>query len=142
MAFRFGISNQQMADILVTAFESSYSWLGIKTFVRPAKGTPYPFKMTENADAGFDANYTPRYGWLPLVAGGAVIVTDEFSYDDPKEALYPKAVLDRGALSKGLDLVAKHPNAEILKRLISGQYDAGDADVFVQLAAFGEEVYG
>jgi hypothetical protein len=133
--FRYGLKASYIADVLITAFEGGIGyWAQIHSYQKPPNGTPFPFKMSLVPSG---ENYMPSYAWLPLVKGGAVILTD----DSGEEAFEP-VTLDLKAIKRGLDLMHTVAGGFHLKNLLSENYDAETADVFVQLAVFGEVIFG
>lgn len=64
-----------------------------------------------------------------------------FSVDNPEEG--PKSVKKVLNLTilKGALILASKTHPHVLYNIVEGDYDAGDADIILQLALFGEEVY-
>jgi hypothetical protein len=121
---------------LSTAFEGGVGyWCRIEGYTYP-KGT----KAAHFSEKGKlqPEDYVPRYALVPTFEGGSTEIStvDDESEDEPK-----KYSINIESLKKGWQLLAeKYPH--IFARFQDEQYDAGDADVFVQLCVFGEVVYG
>lgn len=58
---------------------------------------------------------------------------------DPEESFLGEITLEN--IVKGLDLMKANYN-EMYERMISGDWDADDADVWLQLSVMGDVVYG
>lgn len=111
----FDITQQQVADLVVTAFEGgSNYWLGdIK---------PFYAKTADYAEAD-------RYG--------EDMVTRVFTPSEDDE----EYTFDREAINRGLQIMAdQYPTH--FNDLREDNFDADTADVFLQCALFGEIVYG
>jgi hypothetical protein len=132
------IPDSDVASLLISAFEG-----GVRYWARySSKQSKAPKRHRRELD---DAGAQPDYGtgipdadcypylW-PLLGGElAVLITEE------NDA--PPFWLMRHHLDQGLSIMAKkHPRH--FGNLLAGNADAETADVFVQLAMFGEVVYG
>lgn len=137
---RIGLSQQFLSDLLTTAIEGgSNYWLAADKVLRAGKDThtgldnlsPLQVLGVRDAETGeaFDRdNYAP--GWVPAVS-------------------HPHVTLD--TITKGIEQLFKGPPLvsiagdvyrAILTNGAEGGYDAGDADVILQLGLFGQVVYG
>ena len=118
------ITPQQVCDQIVTAFEGgSNYWLGNADL---APESPRPVRMGK-----------PWYATAALyeMVGWKIICTTD---DEDGNQPY---TLNRAAVTKTLAmLVANHQ--QMLHEIMSETGDAETADVFLQLALFGEIVYG
>ena len=117
----FEIDERVIADLLSTALEGGMGyWAAISGYKKPEKPRavalpPEIFKYIDYA-----------------LTGGAVYIED---CDGGKHTL------DEAAIQRGLwALAEKFP--ERLRRIVDGDGDAEDGDVFLQLALLGEVVYG
>lgn len=131
-----------LEDILISAFEGgiygSGSWVVIYDYEYPSGLSEEDFSTGGlfNRD-----KYVPRYGRLPLVPGGAVILADYQDYDRSTETASKTYRLDREALIKGLGKMAIEVPAAFAS-LSNANFDAGIADLVIQFSTFGEHVYG
>ena len=108
------ITEEQMSDIMCAAFEGGINyWVEGMIRVPDFHGLDY---ASEVVGHGYPAFIKP---------------------DDEDE----EVEINRQKLEKALEILAKDYPA-IAHRLASEEYDAGDADVLVQLACFGTVVYG
>ena len=131
-----------LEDILISAFEGgvygSGSWVVIYDY-------EYPSGLSEEdfSEGGlFNRDkYTPRYGRLPLVPGGAVILADNEDYDRRTQKAEKTYRLDREALIRGLEKMAIEIPAAFAS-LSNANFDAGIADLVIQFSIFGKHVYG
>lgn len=119
---RVTVSEERIQDLICCAMEGGIGyWATIVAY--------------ENPD-GVEVEY--RHNELPMTARGAVILTED--NDGPLEG-QDRWRFDRAAVTRGLTLLAsKHPAqwAEFMDE----NEDAETGDAFVQLALFGELVYG
>jgi len=125
---------RKLSDILITAFEGGVGyWCHILKYQKPEGAIP----PTEIADM---EKY--KHGWLPLVEGGGLWLQDtENPGENDPDAAFPRVLLDRAALQRGLEAVAlKRP--KIWLRICEDQYDSCDADIVIQYAVLGEEMFG
>jgi len=115
------ITNEQMENLLVTAFEGgSGYWMYIKSIKYP------PGK--ERKDYGDFPVYE-----VPFVKNGAVIIGD-----NETEETWTLTLLK---MKKGLRIMAKkYPHH--FKDVLMEDGDADTGDVFLQCSLFGELVYG
>lgn len=119
-------------DLLVAAFEGgSNYWYTIEKAHYPPGTTAADFKE------GGRMQPEDYYHWsqlVPTVSGGSLEITAE-----DMDGVYK---LDKKALARGWRLLRQqHP--KIYWRIFKeDDFDAGDADVFLQLALFGEVVFG
>jgi len=119
---------QDIADLVTTCFEggSSY-WIDT-------------FNMTPDLRAGVRAalgkDFTNSYchGWLYEQPGWKIHITIDEEDDNAFD-------LNADAVLKGTQLLQeKYP--KVWAEIISEDYDAGDADLWLQLCILGEVVYG
>jgi hypothetical protein len=131
-----------LEDILISAFEGgvygSGSWVVIFDYEYPPGLSEADF--SEGGLFNQD-RYIPRYGRLPLVPGGAVILADNQDYDRSTETASKTYRLDREALIKGLEKMAIEVPAAFAS-LSNANFDAGIADLVIQYSIFGKHVYG
>lgn len=122
------ITDQQISDLIVTAVEGgSNYWYMIAGYQEP--------EVIDFRCDTFCEDEKPHriYDW-PLCRGGAVIFEDI-------EGEYKDLLLNRESIRKGLTLMAEHHNRRFAS-VMDGNYDAEDADVFLQLCLFGEVIFG
>lgn len=126
-------TNRQLFNLMVTAQEggtNSWALLTAKDL-----GSGFPEGLDED-DREF------QYHWAPLAEGGSITIEDtvafEWGEDEPD---FEPVIFTRESIKKGLQLAAQHYPAAF-NRFVTGQYDAWDADVIMQLGCFGEVVYG
>lgn len=127
-------TEQDIRDLLSGAFEGgSNYWYRIEKKKLPPGTTMEDFK-----EGGSMQPRDTYYHWsqlIPTYEGGALIIRDI------SEGEGEKYTLDLPALKKGWELLGKkYP--KIQKEVLEGNYDASDADVFLQLAVFGDVIYG
>ncbi len=125
------LTDERIADVLVSAFEGGINyWAEIVSVNKPADAIPH---ATERGWLMVGDEGYPSYIASPII-GGSVMLRD--ADDGANDHL-----LNRVMLENGLNIMAaEYPNhfADILNE----NDDAGTADVLVQLALFGEVVYG
>lgn len=137
----------EMADLLVTAFEGgSNYWIGAVDYLPPpgishgelrrmAWEAAPPKERDLWRDEGPEGRW-PIYAFLPFLASNVrwkirIYPTEDDNHFDLTRAKMEKAT---GKLLKEFP--------ERFASVKEGQYDAEDADVWLQLALFGEVVYG
>ena len=125
--------DEQLKGLLATAFEGGVNyWAWIDRYEYAAGRTAADYEPAAFTDP--DADWWPEYCLVPL-DDGAVVLSDV----ETEEVFGQR--LDRSALLRGLDLTAElYPSR--WARIREQNYDAEDADVAVQLALFGQLVYG
>lgn len=139
------ITDQLIADWVVTAFEGGITYWchNVECVERDKNGL---WQEIEGE----------RYDALMIDGCGPYVNPDFWSYDqrgyrlyDPYEEAWVPKVLTMSALLKALKYQppkSEHqsPNwfRKTVRSLIDEDYDAGDADTLVQVAVFGELVYG
>lgn len=125
MLVEIEITNEQIAGLLITAFEGgSNYWCKIDYEKSVKPEVLWKF--------GYEEVY-PRIQW-PLSEGGRIFVTNIHGDSE-------RGYLDLSSIKRGLNLMAQdHPRhfSDILKN----NEDATTADVFLQCCVFGEVVYG
>lgn len=133
------ITSQDIAYIVVTAFEGGISyWCDGAELVE------------QLADGGWDPVSKERYESL-MIDGCGPYANPEFweldnigyrLHDEYEEGTAP-LILTRAALIKALEHPINDNYSSCIRRLLSEDYDAGDADIIVQMAVYdGEVVYG
>lgn len=121
LTVNYEITTEQVEDLLSCAFEGGVGYWCMITDYEIPEGVEVTYKHIE----------------LPL-RGGAVICVE--SNDGETEQETPWRV-DRDAIERGLRLLAlKRPRD--FADLVNGNMDADTGDNFLQLALFGELVYG
>lgn len=138
IAVTVNITEKRIGDLLCCAFEGGISYwaciIGYRINGQTSEGNEPP------------AAPLPQYPYLslPLMEGGAVILADREEVPRGQRKV-PKSVkrfaLDREAIQKGLNLMSKKFPAQF-GNFASENEDATTGDIFVQLALFGEIVYG
>ena len=149
------VSLKRLWGVLIAGFEGGIGyWARIEDYVEPTDTNPITFKGDRNGR-------TYAYADYPLNKGTAVILTDaevkdrdclvcmdyqnnangdDLSYKDHTCGI-SVWTLDMEAIERGLKLVAeKEPRR--LAEIMSEDYDAETADVFIQYCVLGEIVYG
>ena len=131
---------QLVEDVIVTALEGgSNYWYWIKI-------DEHWFEVAKRYDIQLAKNENPpRTSANPVTIriSNALLNVENFSmnvYDleDPDERL---GALSKESFVKGCELCAvKYPN--VWANLLTGNYDANDADVLFQLAVMGDVVFG
>lgn len=128
-------SEEHLSNILIAAFEGGVGyWCQIFKYQKPDGAVP-PAEIADMLEF--------KHGWLPLVEGCGLWLEDaENPGKNNPDAEFQRTKLDRAALENGLTLCAKyHPN--VFARIMDdGQYDAGDADIVIQLAIMGGVAFG
>lgn len=119
------LTTQEVADLVVTAFEGgSNYWLV----------AAYPW----NFDAGHRITPSSVQKAWPLYSRG------DF-WDDGNNG-YMLEIIDEGSpfylTMSRMDWALSKLSPEIGRRIVEGQYDADDADYFLQMAVFKDIVYG
>jgi hypothetical protein len=122
MKTTINISNEDLAYILYSAFESgSNYWIKKLEYEEPVN-----FNNTKKEDKKY------KYVSCPLNEGGSVFITDQYD---------KKSTLNLEKIKTGLKIMTeKYPKT--WSRIFSDNYDANDADVFLQVCLFGETIYG
>jgi hypothetical protein len=131
------ITYQQIADLLITAFEGgSNYWYLITKYIKPeqlwASSEPAgPFSMAQ-------VHLAPTYfkaSEYPLSPGGALIIVDK---GDPKGMQYR---LDLESIEKGLQTMATDYRKHFTD-VVNQTDDTITADVFLQCCLFGKIIFG
>lgn len=118
----FEIEEERIQDLLTEALEGgSNHWYLIKEYRYPEGKTKADFEF--------------QHVEVPFAEGGAIVFED--SHDGKKKDY----VLDRAAMEKGLTLMASKFGAH-WNTFLQENDDAETGDVFLQLALFGEVIYG
>lgn len=127
-------NEQVLRDLLVTAFEGGINyWARLLRYQYPQGRTAADYRVTDQTDTSHP-EWWPSYARVPLEGGAIVLVDAETGEEFPQP-------LDRAAVERGLNLLAdQHPHRWADIR--AGLYDVEDADAVVQLALFGELVFG
>lgn len=126
------ITKDQISDLISTAIEGgSNYWYIIEGYQEPS--------VVDFRCSLFARDEEPHriYDW-PLCTGGGVIISATESCEESNPIPH---VLNLESITKGLILMAeKYPQR--LVNFADGDYDADDADIFLQLSLFGEVVFG
>jgi len=118
------IDAERVWGLLITAFEGGIGyWAQIYDYQEPP-GEPFRG----------DPEHLYRYADYPLSEGGAVILSD-------MEGSEEQWSLDLTTIRSGLEKLCEHEPRRV-EEIMSEDYDAETADVFVQHCIFGEIVYG
>lgn len=121
------ISDQLISDLICTACEGGSNYWYVIT------GYQEPETLDFRCDTFKDDKPHRIYDW-PLCTGGGVVFEDS-------EGEYTNLVLNRESIEKGLALMnQKYPKR--FGSILDEEYDAEDADVFLQLCLFGEVIFG
>lgn len=120
----FKLSNREVAHYLCAAFEGDMTrhWANVVSRQRP----PKPVSWMEEGGKPHQL-----YDW-PLTEGGNVVLAESDGTEH---------VLDRESIQRGIDLMC-HAKPLIFARLVHNEYDAVDADVFLQYCCLSGIVYG
>jgi len=115
------ISQKQIDDLLTQAIEGgSGYWCQFGDYKEPA---------------GFQRNENIHYHVIDCVFQGSTIEVQDC------ETSEKIGTLSLDSLESGIKLmVSKYPS--LLASIVDGNWDAGDADTFLQLCALGEVVFG
>lgn len=112
-------TDKMLSDILATAFEGGVGyWCCIEDY-----------RITHSL-----CTSDPKYCWVPLYQGNSIQLCDAEDDDEKWE-------LTRDDIELALTKIALE-RPQTYKRLLNEEYDADDADVFLQIAAIGEVTYG
>ena len=112
------LSDERIQDVLTGAFEGgSNYWYDILEYINPNK-----------------VKCNHPYIELPFIEGCGVVVADA---EDPDT----KAILNRKSIAKGLKLMA-NTQAFHFRNILEEDDDCETSDVLLQLALFGEVVFG
>jgi hypothetical protein len=134
------LSREDLIDLFITALEGgSNHWYYIKHIPRDVS-----YAMNHLGSSGSDAiaNY--------LMDGGKIYFYDieEVDIHDDSDALSVEdddkgylGYVDIDNILEGITIL-KRDYDDIYERILDEQYDANDADVFLQLCVMGEVVYG
>jgi hypothetical protein len=111
-------------------------------------GSNYWYHIVGRGDIGLHPDPAFEKSWgryahvVPFREGGYL----EFSAnaDDDNETVNGRTrfTLDRAAIERGLDLMAKMNPPFHFNQIVDENYDAGTGDVFLQMCLFGTLVYG
>lgn len=122
------ITDEMLADLLSTALEGGSNYWYLIEFTKAPSEVRY--SSTHNG--------VPRIQDYPVNPGGSLTICDQEETDTPGHETW---TLDRAALERGMELLhTKFPDRYV--SFLSGDYDAEDADVFLQLCLFSEVRYG
>jgi hypothetical protein len=137
-------TKKRIGDWLVTAFEGgSNYWYTITEKINPEKITfimekgelKTPLTLPTNKEELKKFKKETYYHGIYdcILNGGILFISD---VDDG----YVKETLSLDKIYASLELIKKE-RPEIWRRLINDRYDAGDADIFLQMVLFKEIVY-
>lgn len=134
------LSREDLIDLFITALEGgSNHWYYIKHIPRDVS---YAIKHIGSSSSDAIANY--------LMDGGKIYFYDieEVDVHDDSDALSVEdddkgylGYVDIDTILDGITIL-KRDYDFIYERILDEQYDAGDADVFLQLCVMGKVVYG
>ncbi len=123
-------SAKDISYLLATALEQGSTYWMEKAG-RDKRKKPDNFKNTEPGDEHF------THISFPMNVGGYITIIET---DDGQNKEH---ILDLAAITMGLDKMAKDKTyAFRFQNIVKDEYDACDADVFLQFAIFGEVLYG
>ena len=128
---KFEFSDQQISDLLCTAFEGgSNYWYMIEEKIPPkATFDEMTGQMVKSPDCVFVQDYP--------IDGGALVISEMSGY---KHGGKTKWTLDRAALEKGLQVMAdKFPST--FHDLVNENADADTGDCFLQCCLFGDLIF-
>lgn len=137
------LSNEDIANIVITAFEggSNYWIENTQCVYRNQKGEWTP--VVEDQYAGFCVDGVGPY------ANEEFWHNDSFGYRVWTEEGRIEKVLTASGIVKALHYQPPQRKGQsnnwmrkVVDRILNEEYDANDADVVVQIATLGEEVYG
>ena len=130
-------TEKMVRDLLVAAFEGgSNYWYRIDGKKLPPGTKIEDFKKGGRMQPRRPDGSEDYYHWsqlIPTIPGGQLILRET----EGNEAV----VLDLPAIKKGLMLM-KQKYPKHYERVLDESYDAGDADVFLQLALFDDVIFG
>lgn len=128
------LSYQRISDILVGAFEGgSNYWMGSIKAITPIRKADI---RSIGEKLGIE-DAVATYQVIPFMEGNGVIIHES----DPSSDTPKTLILNLESLAKGLDLMAQKHSRHFAD-IVSENDDATTSDVLVQLAVFGELVYG
>lgn len=128
MDIKTKIKTEDIVNLIVSALEGgSNYWYLIEKRIKPKK-----FDYLDKTRPSKGGNWYYEY---PLNPGGALIIS---SQEEPEKGNFR---LDLKSIKKGLQIMAKkYPNH--YKDILADNTDATTGDVLLQLALFGELIYG
>lgn len=139
------ITKENIIDIFITALEGgSNYWMEFIKIPKEIKhmvdsGTPFSEACGEYVLSGNDL-----FLYDPVDIEDYTKSEDVFDYGDIEHDINgpePSGVINMDSLLDAIRIVKnKYPN--VYENIILEDYDANDADIFLQIAAFGEIVYG
>lgn len=117
------LSNQLLTDVLVTAFEggSNYWYDRLQFFEK---------------DGGKEIYYERGRAVERIIAGEVYATFCDIEDHDEQFKL------DLDDIKKNIGLFANLADGKMVRELYDETYDAGTADVFLQISTFGKLVYG
>lgn len=121
------VSFDRIADLICCAMEGGIGYWGV------ISGYKEPEEVWRPRDSAPDS-HVYKHNWYPISKGGAVLLQD--NEDDSKTFTF-----DLPAVERGLALMAKEA-PQHWQDFLREDEDAVTGDVFVQLAVFGEVIYG
>ena len=142
------LSKKELSDLLVTAWEGgSNYWVDSAKYISP-KGMTYDelhhlaWENLPEEDKEFwkEEKGVPLYSMLPYIPSSVkwkirFVPTDVINEEGEKFYLTAENMKEAGP-----QVAKTHP--QIFKRIKEGQFDAGDADVWLQTALFNEVIFG
>ncbi len=143
------VSDRILRDTVCSAFEGgSNYWYWVEDTILPAGTVEADFR--EGGKFQTPGDYYPSVEIIPTVPGGALVITaapdgaspmdDEEPRDVREDDMLP-AILNREALLRGAAIMAeKHPRH--FGNMMGDNGDAETGDVLLQLALYGELIFG
>lgn len=139
-------TDQELAGLLITAWEGgSNYWILEARYIPPRGMTEDELRRAAWRNAPSDAKELwseegpegrwPLYSLLPFLPETVKWKIKFIPDEGERVFLTPKNM--RAAAKR---ILTEYP--EIFRRIKDGQYDANDADVWLQMSVFGEIVYG
>jgi len=123
------LTPQLVSDLLVTCFEGgSTYWMSGVQYTMPINTEWLP-------DNAMNPKGQPRYAYVPLNECGSILIKGD--------GVPGWKILNKETIIRGLKLLESDPvSAGNFCNITNESWDAGDADVFLQLCLFGSVVFG
>lgn len=131
MEIKIKISDGDIADMVTSALEGgSNYWAQVVAKRQPTKMTHWAF--TDGKDSKAEARYLEEF---VMNEGGSVTIKD---LEDPEGKTYE---LTREKVYAGLELMPEEYTRHFVD-ILNEETDATTGDVLIQLALFGDVIYG